>query len=149
MSVGRVIRQLTAIAFLVTVIASTGCGDDDDEAATGSRTPTPFCTTDAVAASEVDIEQPRFGGTYTRHVPVEGWVDVAPGRLLRADIKGPRGGKLASSEIEVGKETRGDLHRIEASIVLQSLPEKQDACLELRVQDSTVRLPITIGGANP
>jgi hypothetical protein len=148
--VRNAIQQLAAIGFLAALVTTSACGGDGDEAEpSGSPTPTPFCTTDPVLASEVDLELPRHAGSYTRHVPVEGWVDSSPGRLLRADIEGLGGGMLASSEVEVGEEELDGLHRVEGLIVLQSFPDKQDACFTLKVGSSVVRLPIVIGGANP
>jgi hypothetical protein len=143
-----IVRTLTiTAAFCLMAVA---CGDDDDEAIDlDLPTTTPFCAPGSATASEIDLELPRHGGDYTRHVPVEGWVDAAPGRLLQASIVGSGGGNLGSSQIEVSDEADGDLHRIETVIVLQSLPNKLDACFRLAVPGANVRLPITVGGANP
>ena len=143
-----ILRFLTiTVAFCLLAVA---CGDDDDEPPDIEiPTPTPFCAPGSATASEIDLDLPRHGGDYTRHVPVEGWVSADPGRFVQASIFGPGGGNLGSSQIEVGDEADGDLHRIEAVIVLQSLPDKLDACFRLAVRDATIRLPITVGGANP
>ena len=126
------------------------CGDADDlPIPIESPTPTPFCAPGSATASDIDLDLPRHGGDYTRHVPVEGWVDANPERLVSAAILGIGGGTLGSSQIEVHEEAHDGLHRIEAVIVLQALPDKMDACFSLTVASASVRLPITVGGANP
>jgi hypothetical protein len=143
------ISRLLAIALAAGILSLAACGGDDEAMDIESPTPTPFCAPGSATASEIDLELPRHGGDYTRHVPVEGWVDAVPGRLVQATIVGPGGGNLGSSQIEVAEEADGDLHRIEAVIVLQSLPDKLDACFRLNIAGASVRLPITVGGANP
>src|SRR5688572_31539156 len=120
----RMMQLLMLASWAAALLAVLSCGDEDSSALSGSPSPTHFCSPGRATASEIDIQLPRHGGNYTRHVPVEGWVDAGPGRLVSASVRGAGGGTLGLSQIEVEDAAEGELHRIEAVIVLQSLPEK-------------------------
>jgi len=136
----------------VLLVVSAGCaGSDDATRLVGSLAPTPGpCTAAPVAsAPSHDIELPRAGGHYTRDIPVDLWTSGDPGDLVAFDIVTLDGGILASSELAANEERRGRLHHVEATVVIQIIPNRIRACAVIAGDDWATEIPIMVGGGNP
>jgi hypothetical protein len=142
------VRSIPALLLLVAGVLG-ACSDGEGEVTvTAVRTSGP-CQAPAGLSRELEIEMPVPGAFYTRHIPVEGWVDAAPGDPVEVRVTGMEGGLLGSGGLEVGEEGRNGRHRIEGIMMIQTLAARVAACVGISAAGRFVFVPVEVGGANP
>jgi hypothetical protein len=139
---------LAALALATVACSGSGSPADNDLQALPTTTRN-SCPRARGASRALQLDMPDPGGFYTRHVPVEGWADAAPGDVVDVKVTGARGGLLGSSQFQVGDDLRNGRHRVEGIIVVQIIPEKISACLAVGAAGRFMYIPILVGGANP
>ena len=147
----RLVRPVTLICGLA-LLAASGCYGEISPVVTDSPSPVPsnpWCPEQPVPRTIFQIDSPEAGLSYTRHVPIHGFVRAETDGFVDVTITTADGGVLASSELAIGETETNGFYEIDGTIVLQLLPGRERACVTISGRGWTALVPIRVGGANP